>query len=442
MKSRIKILLLVVFCVCSLFIHIAHANPMGMEPQWLGTPFMEGWVPEGDGPVRGVLVLDGWPFDDRWYEAATYWQFAILRVNSDKYGEDLPQEDETFAILRQHPHKLKSSAVAEGLARLAERTGHEEIKWVPIVSSGFSRYSGPARGYQEAFPDRALGLINGHGGSPKGDDPIWKVTPSIGLQCEWENIFSGGDKTRLLNDWWRRPEGSLSTMGIFWRVYHKPDTFPDLGIVFIDETIKARIPQDWDPKEGPCKLKPLKEEEGWLGSHEGWRVPVEKIFVTDNENAEIKPFKEFEGDKQRTSWLISKNMAWAWRAFSSRYPKAILTQPGKANIVLHEDQVRDWEGHLEAGVRAGEPFTIEARSYVADMKEIEFYAYDTKLGTATAENASGGEMALGNTNDALFATKVQIDKPGIYALMGKYRTTEDEVGWTRPLTIVVWGEEE
>jgi len=61
----------------------AKAAAVDMSPRWLGTPFMEGWVPEGIEAIRGVIVTDGEHIDGRWTEAARYWGFARLRINAD-----------------------------------------------------------------------------------------------------------------------------------------------------------------------------------------------------------------------------------------------------------------------------------------------------------------------------------------------------------------------
>lgn len=414
------------------------AQGMGMRPIWLGTPFMEGWVPERAEVVRGVLVLDGWPFDGRWQEAAAWWHFAILRINSDKYGSDLPA-DSKFDPLRRKEVNVKATAVAEGLRRLAEATGHPEIRHVPMVSSGFSRYSGPAASYMTAFPEQALCFMNGHGGG--GSDRVdWKSIPSLGMQCEWENIFSGGDKTQLLDDWWRRAPGNLATAAIHWRVYHSPKTHADLGIVFIDQVIKARVPVDWDPRQGPCVLRPVREAEGWVGSHAGWRVPVEEIFETDNENAPITPFADFKGDPERSSWLISKELAWTWRAFSSRYPLAQIVAPGTANIGLHQDPGGAPVGHLECGLRVNEPFEIKVRADVHNLASVELFAYDVALGRTT--QFVGGEMALGSTRNAVASLRATLNTPGVTSLMGRYTTQTGISGWTRPLSVVVWDSSE
>lgn len=411
------------------------APALDMKPVWLGTPFLECWVPERADVLRGVLILDGWPMDGRWSEACACWKFAILRLNSDRYSGGATG---TMGLLSGDISKPK--AVAYGLRRMAEVTGHPEVRNVPLVSTGFSRYSGPAQNVMAAFPGRALCFLNGSGGGTDGDSPkerlLWKSTPHQGLQCEWETIFSGGAKDQLLPDWWRRPAGNLSMMSVHWRVYHQPKTFADLGILFVHEVAEARIPAGWDPREEPVRLRSLVEENGWLGSHEGWNVPVEKVFETDNENAAITPFAEFAGDPERSSWLVSEDLAWAWRAFSSRLPLARIVEPGHANIALHEDKGPAPLGHLECGVRARSPFVVAVRSDAPDMARIELFANTVKLGESTT--FTGGETALGNTRGAECRITATIEEHGVYALMARYTTRGGKGGWARPLPLVVW----
>jgi len=404
---------------------------MDMEPVWLGTPFMEGWVPERADAVRGVLIMNG-SSSVEWFEAAAAWKFAILRINTDKYGSKMP-EGERYADLSGKGNLLKS-VVKQGLEELGKQSGHPEIEHVPLVPQGFSRYSSSAPQIMKLFPQRALCYMNGNGGG--GTDPLTNLaTPNIGMQCEWENIFSGGDKSKLLGQWWKRSEGNLAMCSIHWRVYHNPNSMPDLGIVFVDEVIKARIPADWDPKKGPCKLKPVREADGWLGSHEGWRVPADKILDVDNQNAHIAPISKFKHDPARASWLISERMAWTWRAFSSRFPKARFIEPGWPSTGRYSAPSPPAIGHREAGVRAGEPFVVKVEARLDNLTKIELFVNTEARGEMT--KFEGGETAVGSTHDATVSTQITIDTPGVHVLMGRYHTADGESGWMRPIPLVV-----
>jgi len=408
------------------------AAAVGMREVWLGSPLMYGWVPEDAEAIRGVLIFNGSRAEE-WREAAAHWDFAILVINTDKYGVNMPDDAEHAPLKKRHA--IFESVVREGLERLGGRTGHPEINHAPLVTEGFSRYSGSAPAIMTLFPDRALGYMNGHSGGGGGDDFTNKHVPSMGMQCEWENIFSGGDKEQLLDSWWKREPGSLGMMAIHWRAYHNPNAAPDLGIIFVDELIKARIPADWDPKQGPAKLNPVDHDAGWLGSHKGWNTPTADIFKQNDQNAHIAPVAQFQGDPTRASWLLSERMAWAWRAFSSRFPKVSLVEPGYPSVGYYSNPSPPAVGHREAGVRAGRPFTVTVQAHTEDVTQVELFIDTRSVGEAGPWE--GGQAALGSSRDALASAQVPIDTPGVHALMARYTTASGEVGWSRPIPLVV-----
>ncbi|MCC5830979.1 MAG: hypothetical protein JJU36_16155 [Phycisphaeraceae bacterium] len=429
LTARILPLIVLLACVA--------ARPMpasgNMSPVWLGTPFMEGWVPENADAVRGVLILNGFPMGEPWLEACAMWNFAVLRINTDAYSSRMPDSPE-YAPLRR-PHAALKSVVMEGLAQLAERTGHPEIEYVPLVASGYSRYSPSAPRIMSLFPDRALAFMNGGGGF---DDFTRNQVPSLVMLCEWENIFSGGDKTQLLSSWWSRASNQLAMVSIHWRVYHNPNSYPDLGIIFLNEVIEARIPGDWDPRTGPCQLKPLDHDSGWLGSHEGWRTPVDQLFEVDNNNAHIAPVADFQGDPRRASWLVSEKMAWAWRAFSSRFPVARFIEPGTPSTGRYSSPTPPPTGYCEMGIRAGIPFEFTVLSHVRGVKKIELFINTHHVGTI--DQFVGGETALGSTRDAMATMTVTVDEPGIHILSGRFHTEDGSSGWMRHIPLMVWSD--
>jgi len=408
------------------------ASAVGMREVWLGSPLMYGWVPEDAEAIRGVLIFNGSRAGE-WHEAAAHWDFAILCINTDTYTTNMPDDAEHAPLKARHA--IFASVVREGLERLGDKTGHPEINHAPLVTEGYSRYSGSAPAMMNLFPDRALGYINGHGGQGGGDDFTNKQVPSMGMQCEWENIFSGGDKDKLLGSWWKRAPGSLGMMTIHWRVYHNPNAAPDLGIIFVDELIKARIPADWDSKQGPAKLKPVDHDAGWLGSHKGWNTPTADIFKQNDQNADIAPVADFQGDPTRASWLLSERMAWAWRAFSSRFPKVSFVEPGYPSTGYYSNPSPPAVGHREAGVRAGRPFTLAVEGHTADVEKVEFFIDTRPVGEAGPWE--GGQAALGSSRGATASAQVTLDSPGVYALMARYTTGSGEVGWSRHIPLVV-----
>lgn len=427
-------------CLCCTVLLGSALPALEMSPVYLGSPFMQGWVPDDVPVLRGLIVLDGFPLDGRWNEAARHWRFGIFRLNGDGYTDQIDEDDPTEAALADGM-VARGKAILHGIDLLAERTGHPELAHVPWVTAGYSRYSGPAQRLVEVFPGRVLCFLTGFGiSSATINDKItsqrhsWLETPSQFLGCEWENIYSGGDKRTLLTPW-RRAPGVLRMAGMTWRVYHNPHNYSDLGMIFVDQVIKERLPADWDPRSGPPTLRPVQEAQGWLGSHAHWYIPVETIAETETENATIAPFEAFEGDRTRASWILNEAVAWVWRAMSSRQPEATIIHPGHPTVVVHEAKDPPPVLSNEHGLHAGEPFLVQVQAESRDLVRIDLFANQRPLGGT--ERFSGGETALGSTRHAIADVEVTIDEPGVYGLLARYTTRDGRVGWAHPVPMIV-----
>lgn len=407
---------------------------MGMTPMYLGNPFMSGWVPEHAPVLRGVLWLDGWPVDGRWNDAAALWRFAILRTASHSYGD---QAETKAGKARGHDMELRVAALAHGLRLLGERTGHPEMTNLPFVASGFSRFSGSAQNLAKAMPGRVICFLTGFGISGatltpevERDRIVWLDTPSQWLGCEWENIYSGGDKVTILPNQWRRAPGVLRMASMTWRVYHNPYNFAELGKVFIDQAIRLRVPADWDPYKGPPMLRPVREADGWLGAHEGWANPAEQIYSVTNENARIAPFAAFEGDRAQASWILNEPLAWAWRGFNARNPKVRIIAPGHP-LMEHLPAALN----SETGIRPGEPFLARLWCLADDLAHVEFFANAVKLGESDV--FMGPDPRPGQTREDIVEAQLVVAQPGVHALMARYVMRDGSTGWSNPVVLVV-----
>ena len=46
-------------CLCLLLTCLSFLGAQDMRQVWLGSPFLEGWVPEGSEGIRGILISNG-----------------------------------------------------------------------------------------------------------------------------------------------------------------------------------------------------------------------------------------------------------------------------------------------------------------------------------------------------------------------------------------------
>jgi hypothetical protein len=380
--------------------------------------------------------LNGFPADQRWREAAYYWNFAILRVVSDGYTKNLSDQQQD-ALRGPEKHRPFVAMIQHGLDELGKRTGHPELSHVPLVLTGYSRFSGPVIAAADAFPDRTLGLITWTSQKSSAHNPTFQRTPSMLLLCGWENIYHGGNKVDLMPPW-QRGMNIPRMAAVTWRVYHNPHNRHDLGAIFIDNLIQQRIPSDWDPKQGPAPLQPIDLATGWFGDQSAWYVSATEATTShwqQNENLPITPAANDTGAKPTASWLLNEQVAWAWRAHNARNPQVMLTSPGQPTTTIHEGTSPPPTGYQETGVRLGKPFSIEAVALSAEVTSVEFFANTTSLGASGT--FTGGEMALGSHKYATVRIETQIDQPGCYAIMARYTLADGRRGWSRCFPLFV-----
>ncbi len=77
---------------------------------------------------------------------------------------------------------------------------------------------------------------------------------------------------------------------------------------FLQQTWKARVPADADPRHGPVKLMAPRPESGYLGRN--WD-PAKGGYQT----LPVAPFTDFSDDKSTASWLIDAEYAANWQQF-------------------------------------------------------------------------------------------------------------------------------
>lgn len=407
----------------------------------LGSHLCWGWVPDHVPTLRGALILNGYTagVSPTWREWATYQGYAVIRICTDGYDTSHLEEPRHLAL---------ATMVANSLSELGRRTGHPELRHVPLVSSGFSRFSGfSARGMYEAFPTRHLAHANGFGpnGSPpsKGLPGTWTKVPSLFMATEFEDTYGVGDSlqvNRLTDRPWRRYNGLLRGMCMTRGNRHDPFNYHELAAVFFDQVIQQRVPTEWDPHSGPATLAPIKQADGWLGDNQIF-YHVEREITEPELVPDIAAYADFNGDPLAASWLPNRASAFVWRGFSMGRPLATVIGPSHPGL---PGQVH-WKGgqgqmardvlHLEHNLRDQVPFTVTARCEVGDITAIDVFANDQQLGTITA--FSGGETPTGNTTSATGQLSVTLPA-GVYGLMLRYTRAGGGVGWSRPALITVF----
>lgn len=425
----------------------------GMKPIFLGSNFSTGWIPDHQTVLRGTLILNGdIGITPTWREWATYQGYAIIRVAT--YGDKYPSTWNLTAMRQSTNRRVQLEEVIiamtnNSISELARRTGHPELNHAPIVSYGYSRFSSYAAFVlNDAYPDRHLAHLSGFG--PTTDSPpnrtsgAWTSTPSLFLSTELEDTYGPRDSldpAAMTDQPWRRFPGLLRGISMTRGNRHDPFNAHELGAVFFDQVIQARVPSDWDPRSGPATLTTITESDGWLGDNSVF-LNIERELTADHELVPtITPFADYSGDAGAMSWLPNEATAWVWRGFSMGRPLATVISPSHPGL---PGQVH-WKGgkgqmarevlHLEHNLRADTSFRVTGRCEADDIRQLDVFANQHHLGTIT--EFSGGELATGSTMGASGSCDVSLPA-GVYGLMLRYTRNSGRVGWSRPALITVF----
>ncbi|MFM2092787.1 MAG: hypothetical protein RLZZ127_3276, partial [Planctomycetota bacterium] len=330
-----------------------------------------GWVPEDTPVLRGMYFSDGdFPLDD-WQEVLALWGYGHLRGAMHAYKGD------------------RDAAIRDAIDRLAERTGHPELRNVPIVISGFSRFSGNADSLADRFPGRVLSYASGFdpGGRRPADAESLRI-PSVKIANEVEDIFAA-DRTRsALGPRWQRTPWPLRAHCPQWREIHAFEAVKPFLMAYWDQVQRLRVPAGWDPRSGAPAMGFPAESSGWLGDTTGfWTMPATPAA----DDPRIAAFADMPAELRATAaWLPDEDTAWLWRAWTSRNPWAAFEQPCKP-----------WEAgarhHVGLGLRVGATVAVTVRLGIPDASAVELWAWREPVGRTTA--FAGGD--LGGTRNAV-----------------------------------------
>jgi hypothetical protein len=367
---------------------------------------IDGWVPEDVPVLRGIFFEDGSRLLDEWQDVLRLWGYAGMRGAMFAYQGD------------------RDAAIRAAMTRLAERTGHPEILHLPVVASGFSRFSSNADSFANRFPGRVISYASGF-------DPRYPVdsasqrTPNVKIANEVEDIFAGDRTRRALGPAWTRSGRPLRAFCPQWREIHAFSTVNPFLMAYWDQVQRLRVPADWDPRSGAATLRPVTTEQGWLGDTSGfWSLPE----AAAADDPLIAPIAEFPADRaDRAAWLPDRETAWLWRAWSSRNPWGSLESPCKP-----------WEPdaghHLALDLRAGTPVTVTIRVTIPDAAKIEAWAWCEPIGATTA--FTGGE--LGGTSRATATFTWTPAASRVWPILVRVTRRDGGVGWITPAVVPVW----
>lgn len=254
-----------------------------------------GWIPPGDEPIRGTLILipgrhgdgRGLAMNADWQRFADETRFALMGCQFAQGEPGLYQTDKTGEV---------SKAIDEALEKFSELSGKEVLAKGPLLFWGSSAGSNVSERYCAVNPDRvvAFGSSKGTRGPgadlPRGKDDI-PMFFAVGSKdkAEWvesaiENIEAGVKKKA---PW---------VLALHPTEGHSVGASLDAIRPFLKAAIELRLPTS----ATSSKLQKVSTRDGWLG---------------DPETYDIAPASSFKGKRSKAIWLPNEESALAWQTY-------------------------------------------------------------------------------------------------------------------------------
>ncbi len=319
--------------------------------------------------IRGLLVVsNGSGGDSRdFYKASSYEEFLHL------HG---------FAFLggvgAASSHADNVQIFQRALARFAQVCGHPELVNVPYATTGFSAGGGFSRDLLNFLPERviAAGMVGttlkfSTTGEPQ-EPAATRATPLLLINGELENM--GSLIAPVLAE--HRPLGAEWGYMELQGRGHEMCGQEVLTMPYLDAAVRLRYPASGNVLKGPLTLNPLDPLSGWVADN--------RTLKTNWVN--ICPAAQFTGDIQQSSWLLSKDIAYPYRAYASFNRPLTITSP----------TMNDSMNAPVQGVGSSVPIVVDATKFPG-WKKLEFYDGATKLGEITQGSAqfTATNLALG-----------------------------------------------
>ncbi len=255
------------------------------------------WSPPYDRPVRGVIVLvPGLSGDGRGMLSAPDWQALARKYRLALVACFLQGNDYYDAM------NGTGDALLQALKEFAEKSGHAEIAQAPLLLYGES--AGGQFDYDFVLwkPERVMSFVVNKGG-------YYDRESADSRTCAVPGLFFLGLKDsdlriKAITGIWT--EGRKR--GALWALAPQPNSgheFSKTAAVarpFFEAVLKNRLPDDAVAAGDAPAMKPMQENQGWLG---------------DLTTHEIRDDSSESDANHTQAWLPDQSSATAWKAFVS-----------------------------------------------------------------------------------------------------------------------------
>lgn len=343
------------------------------------------WIPAGLKTVRGAICNPFSKMEDvspHWQAACGHWGFAYVQADFDAVRKD------EFILLEA---ALKQAAI---------ETSHAELVTMPLCFLGMSRGGGMSMELAGLMAARTIASV-----------PVClEVGPTSPATRQIPTLTVFGDKDgaqleKLLQKLpAERREEARWAIAVQWGRGHEFGQANNLSFVFLDEVIRARLPDQTETTvETP--LNPVPLTSGWLSAPIEW-VKNKPTFTAPP----VMPYDRFDGERSSAVWLPSARVASVWQAFVSASREVQIVEPTGLG-----------DGQKFATHSADRPLKVAAKIAGNKPSSVEVWNGNVRLATISA---------------APWETEVGPLTPGIHSIIVK-ANGPDTTRSSRPHTIVV-----
>lgn len=262
------------------------------------------WIPPTCSRVRAVMV------GQQNMSEETLFELPAFRREMEKLGVALiwiaPELDQQWDV-RTGVQQVFDAMLAD----LADESGYEELKRVPIVPVGHSAQATFPWNFAAWNPERTLAIISLHGDAPRtnlcgygrenlewGRERNINGIPGLMIEGEyewWEARVNPALAFRMMY-----PESCISFLCDTGRGHFDvADETADYIARFIRKALEYRCPIS-SASDAPVQMKPMDVRAGWL---------AERWSPEEGKRPKPAPFAKYRGDVHDAFWYFDKEMA-------------------------------------------------------------------------------------------------------------------------------------
>jgi len=308
------------------------------------------WIPDELVTVRGILIVSNSAGGDTRQSIGEGW-----------FGEFLYLHDFAFIGTKGFTSHVESLQVMQHALKDIARANHPELVNVPYVTTGFSAGGGYASRLLVEVPERVIAAV-----------PLCSrlnftgITPTAASLRTPACIISGASEARVpdfVEPVWAayRPQGATFGWMTVQGAGHARVGQEVLALPLLDAAVRLRYPADGDVRKGPVTLKPVDPASGWVADNTTWQSGI----------TSIAPAGQFKGAVEKSSWLLTEDLAFIYRAYATFDRPLAITSPS-----VGESQQRVWDPGSNVTV------VVDDAKFLGWQK-LEFYDGARKFGELT-----------------------------------------------------------